>query len=97
MKLPVAMSQYIGNISVNDLNHLVKYLEDEGYFNFHIRVSDYDGAEIEIHYSRSETDEEYEKRTNREKKKAYKKQKAAISKKEKNRALYEKLKAEFGE
>lgn len=97
MRKLISMSEYVGWVSIKDLNDLVKHKESEGYSDFHLGTNHYDSSEIELCYSRLETDEEYEKRTAKEKKETEKKQKAIISKKEKNRALYEKLKAEFGE
>lgn len=91
------MSEYVGFISVTDLNAIVKEKESQGYSNFYLATDGYDESEIYICYSRLETDAEYDKRVKEEKKETEKKQKAILTKKEKNRALYEKLKAEFGE
>jgi hypothetical protein len=54
-------------------------------------------ADLRWHYEVEETDEEYSRRLAWEEASTKKKQEAILKKREKDRALYEKLKQEFGE
>lgn len=91
------------SMSLEELKALIKRAEDENWESFTLSAYSfgYDGTELQSHFSRPETDEEYYTRIGQEEKtkaaKSKKTQASLLKKREADRKLYEKLKAQFGD
>lgn len=78
---------------IDDLKKLRKQYQEKGFFDLHfVEGSSYDYSSFYLHGSRIETDEEYDKRVEAERKREVAKAKRAADQREKDLARYEKLK-----